>query len=184
MLLKKNIKLHYGSNRGLYNFIKYKVFYRLGQYAQCKKIDWARVNRIVFLCHGNICRSSLAEYYARQLGANTISCGLACRGNDPADKRAIAFAADLGLDLTVHKTTNIKDVVFNHDDLLVAMEPAHLDGIKKHNAQKAQVTLAGLWSNNNKSAYIHDPYSAIDEHFSICGNKILGAVRGLVEQLR
>jgi protein-tyrosine phosphatase len=160
------------------------VLYCLGRYTQCKKIDWARVNRIVFLCHGNICRSSLAEYYARNLGANTVSCGLACRGNDPADKRAINFAADIGLDLTVHTTTNIKDVVFSGDDLLVAMEPAHLDGIKKHNTQGAQITLAGLWGDNNKSAYIHDPYSAIDEHFLICGNNILCAVRGLVEQLR
>lgn len=183
MLLTNYIKKQYGSKRGLYNSSKYKVLYHLGRYKQFTKIDWARVDRIVFLCHGNICRSSLAEYYARHLGANTVSCGLACRGGDPADRRAIKFAADRGLDMTGHRTTNIKDMVFSSSDLLVVMEPSHLEGIKAHNITGAQVTLAGLWGCNNKSAYIHDPYSAVDEHFLCCGKNIICAVKGIVGTL-
>jgi protein-tyrosine phosphatase len=177
------IKNNYGSKRGLLNAFKYQCMYYLGFYKKQQNIDWTKVNRLVFLCHGNICRSPLGEYYAKSLGAVTCSCGLACQNGFDADPRAIEYGQRKGLDMSCHKTTNISQMDFSQHDLIIAMDPMHIRELEKIDTCLAQSTLAGLWL-KRPQPYIHDPFSVNSKYFSYCESLVISATGGIVELSR
>ena len=177
------VKNNYGSKRGLLNTLKYRCLYRIGFYKAQSNIDWSKVNRLVFLCHGNICRSPLGEHCAKKLGENAVSCGLKCGSDFDADPRAIRYGSALGLGMSSHKTSNIGDVELHNDDLIVAMEPKHLKALSQRNVSQAQITLAGLWL-NRPNPYIHDPFSVNEQYFSICENLVVAATGVIVERTK
>ena len=151
----------------------------LGRYSRYRAIRWDNVRRLVFICKGNICRSPLAAAYAAHEGMAVDSCGTDCEENRPADRRAIEYAAGIGLDLTRHATRNFRSLQPRETDLLVGMEPAHLTALGGRTGD-AQISLAGLWLPRPRP-YIHDPYSANPEYFRRCEDTVVAAVRGLLE---
>jgi protein-tyrosine phosphatase len=139
-------------------------------------MDWSRVDRLVFICHGNICRSPLAEYVARAAGATAESYGLACGDQFPADPRAVQFGATLGLDMHAHRSRNISGYTPRSGDLLVVMEPIHLPQTLASSGGIAQVTLAGLWL-ARRHPYIHDPFTSNADFFTRCEVQVRDAAQ-------
>lgn len=170
---------NFGSKRGLVNYVWFKTLTIIGRFAKYSEVDWSRVERFVFVCHGNICRSSLAEGVARSLGANAISLGIACREGAQADPRAIAFANSIGVDLSPHRTQSLQSVHITPGDLIVVMEPDHIQHFDTLIKNDVQLTLAGLW-NANACAYIHDPYCSSGTFFSRCEHRVATASQALV----
>jgi len=182
--LSEKIKNHYGSKRGLLRYARHDFFRMLGVYRSLKKIDFTQVKRLVFVCHGNICRSPLAEAAARKYHVPSISFGLDTHGNDPADPRAIAWASANGYDLSQHKTTRVDQYQPRTGDLLVGMEPKHIHALRQRFAQApVQITMAGLWLDTS-IAYIHDPYNTNSRYFDRCEQLVVGAVFQLKKQLK
>ena len=179
--ISKWVKDNYGSKRGLLNYVKFQTLYHLGGYKKYRIVEWNRVERLIFVCHGNICRSPLGECYAKSLGANTDSCGLDCQNDFPADPRAIAYAKNRSLDLSGHLTTHITKMSFTERDLIIAMEPKHLDWLKRANTGAAQITLAGFWL-PKAIAYIHDPFSTNDVYFSKCEGIVMKTTESILER--
>jgi protein-tyrosine phosphatase len=182
-LIRSHINDHYGSKRGLLKHFSFAAHGLLGRFRRYKKIDWSRVDRIIFICQGNICRSPLAEYVARAEGANTESFGLDCGDQYPADPRAIRFGSTLGLDLEAHRSRNIAVYQPLPGDLLIVMEPMHLPGTIASSRDIAQVTLAGLWLRTPRP-YIHDPYSSGDTFFARCETFVSEAARRIAQNAR
>jgi protein-tyrosine-phosphatase len=88
-----------------------------------------RARRILFVCHGNIMRSALAEGLVRRelaaLGASTIavrSAGLHAIPDSPADPRMVHAAARVGLDLVSHRATLISESLMADSDLVFVMD--------------------------------------------------------------
>ncbi|MEO5588651.1 MAG: hypothetical protein ABIS03_03615, partial [Gemmatimonadaceae bacterium] len=84
----------------------------------------------VFLCHGNICRSPFAAVLFQQIlppfVANQVavsSAGFIGPGR-PTPNLGIASAAQLGVDLSGHRSGTIEIDTLNQADLIVVMEPA------------------------------------------------------------
>lgn len=179
MFLSHYIKNKFGSKRGLLNAIACSIKSALGCYKKYQQVNLNNSTRFVFICSGNICRSPLAEYVAKQQGAQAISFGLHTRGGDPADKRAIDFAATQGIDLTLHITQNISHYTPQPNDLLVGMEPKHAEELEALFGNSVPITLAGLWL-NKKQAYIHDPYNANIHFFNGCEQQVVTAIKQLV----
>ncbi len=165
---------NFGSKRGFLNYARFKTLTKLGRFAKYSEVDWSRVERLVFVCHGNICRSSLAEGVAKAVGANTISLGIACRNGAEADPRAIAYANTIDIDLSQHRTQSLQKVKIVPGDLIVVMEPDHLRHFDCYVVNGAQLTLAGLWD-SKVCAYIHDPYSCNDAFFAKCESRVAAA---------
>lgn len=183
-LIRNYINDNYGSRRGLLNLAKCNALWHSNAYRHLQAIDWKRVQRVIFICQGNICRSPLAEIAGRRHFPAVESFGLSCNSGAPADPRAIRFAAEMGLDLTAHRSRNIAELNMTQQDLLVGMEPHHLVGLKAAGVSTpGQITLAGLWL-RSPSPYIHDPYSANEKFFWRCEAKVVSAVGGLFETLR
>lgn len=137
------------------------------------------VRRLVFVCHGNICRSAFAEAVAKQLGFETASFGLSTTTGKPAHPPVAAISAERGFALEHHRTTDIIDYVPRQGDYLLAMEVRHLRKLA------ADERLCGL-PRGLLGAYatwpiphIHDPYMLSDRYFRVCLSRIENAVAGL-----
>lgn len=175
--LDKVIADRFGGRRGLASYCLGQLVWYCGGFRRRRRIDWARVDRLVFICAGNICRSPLGEAVAREAGFNTASFGLSCTTGVDADPRAQAFAAANGLDLVPHRAQLIDDFAFAAGDLLIGMEPAHLRRLPPSLAAHQQ-TLLGLWD-RRPFVHLHDPYSASPAYFERCEQAVVRCTRAL-----
>ena len=165
------VKNNYGSKKGLLYTTYYKILGFLGVYNKYTQVNMLHIDRIVFICKGNICRSAYAETVARRVGLNAISCGINAIESAPANEKAISIAKIKGYDLTTHKTTPILNVKFNSTDLLVVMEPSQISAVSKIITGSPTITLLGLWA-QNKIPYIYDPYNTSITYFNKCFDQI------------
>lgn len=168
----------FGSRKGLLLFCYHWLFALAGRYSEFAAVNPKGDQRLVFVCSGNICRSPLAEIYARSLGKEASSCGLNCGDGFPADHRARAFARNQGLSLEDHKTVNVKDFEFKETDLIVVMEPSHITQFVEKTSKSYQVVLAGSYC-QRPNPYIHDPFNTCEEFFAHCELRVMEAVRGI-----
>lgn len=72
---------------------------------------------------------------------------------------------------------------FTESDVIIAMEPKHLDWLKHADTGAAQITLAGYWL-PKPIAYIHDPFSTNEVYFSKCEDTVIEATHGIVERFQ
>jgi protein-tyrosine phosphatase len=170
----------YGSKKGLLRLVRSRVIQTVGGYNYLFNIDFDRVERLVFVCKGNICRSAYADAYARCKGVLSTSCGIEAVAGLPANLRAITLGKARGVTLDEHLTQHLDAQHFTPADLLLGMEPAHVKPMQQA-AHGAQISLLGLWGKQPR-AYLHDPYSAPDDYFRVCLDLIECSVDALVGQ--
>jgi protein-tyrosine phosphatase len=185
--MERAIRDRFGSKRGLVNLMRARLGDALGAFRAQREIDFEQVRRLVFVCSGNICRSPFGAEYARSRGLESDSCGLHTRGGDPADPRAIAFAADRGIDLSAHRTKNIRDYRPEPGDLLLAMEPGQLRELQAHARERqwpdrVQLSILPLFK-RLPSPYLHDPYSASPAFFEHCQWQVMESVDGILQRM-
>jgi protein-tyrosine phosphatase len=161
----------YGSRRGFTQTLWHRMRFLAGDYRCYRQVEWESVERLVFVCKGNICRSAYAVAVARSLGVESISCGIHTGNGNPANKDAIRAAALKGVDLTGHRTTPIQSLVFSKNDLLLAMEPWQVEYIGRELGEECVCSLLGLWG-NPVYPHIQDPYGASSAYFNNCFNYI------------
>lgn len=180
-MIKDFVYNRFGSKRGLLNYSKYYLHQCFGGYSHYRNVHWDRVGKVIFICKGNICRSPWGEGYARFLGMSTESYGTDCADGCAADPRAIAYAKEMGVDLSDHRSRHIRTMAPQESDLLVVMEPEHLDFVARFDGV-AQITLAGLWLPRPRP-YIHDPYSMRLDYFHHCEALIAQSVNRMRDNL-
>ena len=139
------------------------------------------VQRLVFVCHGNICRSAFADVVARSAGLQVTSFGLSTSADAPAHPSAVAAARQLGHDLSAHRTTRVEDYQPRPGDLLLAMETRHLRRIEQ-DARLVDLprSLLGLWA-APVMPHIHDPYKLDRAYMNACLRRIESTVPALVK---
>ncbi len=176
----------YGGKKAFLQHSYFSVKTMLGGYATYRHIHWQIISRVIFVCHGNICRSPYAEFKYRELGGHTISAGLKAKAGNPANSCAQVTARSRGIQLATHRSQNIQEVSLHSGDLLVAFEPAHANALYnqyfKENA--IQVTLLGLWSPQPWSVYFHDPYGLSNAYFEQCFHRIDLALARMCSQFQ
>lgn len=174
------IAQRFRSRRALGRMIVAWLKYQTGFFSSFSRVNWERVERIIFACQGNICRSPYAEHKARSLGLTAISCGLTANGTASADQKAVRVALERSIDLTNHVSCNLVDVSFSDTDLILVMQPEHvqlLDNVAMQSG--AQVALLGLVGRGSRP-YITDPYGADLIFFRKCFDWIDEAVGNTV----
>ena len=158
----------------------------LGPYRRYGLVNWQQVERLVFVCQGNICRSPFAQFAAesKYSGLPVASFGLATTTGCPADSMAIDVAADYGLDLDSHRATDLTDFELLHGDLLLVMEDRHIGPLKAQCLdEKFQICLLGLWC-RPRFALLYDPHCHSREYFAACFDRIDRAVTNLLREYR
>lgn len=169
--MKDKLAGRYGSRSGFVRTYWHRMYYLLGHYQHYQQIDWKSVQRLVFVCKGNVCRSAYAEAVARELKIESISCGIDTSIGAPANADAMRAAARKGFDLGNHKTTPIKSLTFRENDILIAMEPRQAQYLNQEFGDKNRCSLLGLWG-QPVTPHIQDPFGASEEYFDNCFNYI------------
>ncbi len=180
--LNNKFSANYGSFRGYLQTIFYRLYYYLGIYRNYRDIEWAEVERLVFVCKGNICRSAFAEAVAQSLDLKTASCGLYTVDGKEANKDAVFCAARKNYDLSKHKTTSVESLLVKKGDLFIAMEPWQIKGVEERIGKASMRTLAGLWT-VPKLPHIVDPYEKDAAYFETCFNHIEKSVHEIAKNL-
>lgn len=167
-------------SRGIVRRLAAKIHLASGGFNALKDIDAARVDRFVFVCVGNVCRSPYAEAAAQSQGVSATSCGVDVSRSTPAELMAVEAASLRGMDLSAHRSRSIYEVQLDSADCLVVMAPAHLAAVQAvAAASSCQVTLLGLWC-NPVIVEIPDPYGKPLEEFRKCYDEIDRALTGLL----
>jgi len=170
----------YGSRRGLLSSLQHRIWLFTGRYQEYRHINWNEVDRLVFVCKGNICRSPYAEVVARAKGLSSISCGTDVRRIAPTDDNAVHAGLKRGVELRDHMSRNLDSLEINENDLLVVMEPSQAEIIKAKFGDKVACTLLGLWR-QPQLPYLHDPYGKSPEYFDLCFRLIEESVEGIAQ---
>jgi protein-tyrosine phosphatase len=179
--IKLPIFARYGGKRGFIQHCLHMIKLISGGFSQYRHLDFSRVDRLVFVCKGNICRSPYAEASARANNRRLqiASFGLHAVPKQPANEQAVRIAGRRGIELNEHRTRRVTDLSIRRSDLLIAMEPAQAQALEAHvHACGAQITLLGLWAGDIMPS-ISDPYGHDDAIFEQCFDTIDTAIRAL-----
>ncbi len=169
------IDARFGTARGLVRLTLAYGEAALGL-ASIRAPDAAEVRRLVFVCHGNICRSAFADAAAAEAGLATASFGLSAAHGTSAHPPVVALAGEMGIDLNRHRATAREAYQPQPGDLLLAMETRQLRRIAA-DARLAHLprTLLGLYT-RPVTPHLHDPYRLSDPYTRLCLRRIASAI--------
>lgn len=148
------------------------------------------INKIVFVCKGNICRSAFAEYLMRtEMNGRAIqveSCGLSVQKGTPAPPEAKKAAKRFGLDMEGHLSKGFDQCRFDDADLILAMEfhqYRKLVALFPH--LKGKIKLLREFSSfpSNLLCNIDDPYGHTENRFLNCFSLIHESIVNLNRKL-
>jgi protein-tyrosine phosphatase len=138
--------------------------------------DPASIQRLVFVCHGNICRSAFAAVLARQAGMEVASFGLSTASDKPAHPPLCAVAAGMGHDLSGHRSVRVQEFTPQSGDLLLGMETRHLRRLAVLPPFSVLPrTLLGLYT-RPRTPHLHDPYQLGEGYTRHCLQRIETAI--------
>jgi protein-tyrosine phosphatase len=139
-----------------------------GYYQRFRQIRWREVERLVFVCKGNICRSAYCEARARSLGLNAISRGLEAGAQGATPPAVLAAASSRGMDLSGHRPALFRVDELAKGDLVIVMEPEQATRAEQAMAPgAAQITLLGLWHPQPRPR-IQDPFGMPRTYIENC----------------
>lgn len=151
------------------------------------------IKKVLFVCHGNIMRSAMAEAYFRKLAASatttapleTFSAGVFATPGRAGDSRARQVAASMGVSLEKHiaRALSVEDVT--RADLVCLMDSVNETVcISRHPAAESKVVLLGAFGRGaGESLDITDPFLGNSQTVRACFQRVARAVDALYAEL-
>ena len=181
--VRRLVDTNYGTFRGLVRVLLGQAEVVTGRLNRHLRPDPVQIERLVFVCLGNINRSAFGEWVARKHGAKVCSIGLSTTTGAPAFHIAVDTAVRFGIDLSDHVATNLTDYQFQPGDLLLVMEVRHAKQLVAHGIPENAIALLGNWASPHR-VHIHDPHTLSAAYFRTCFTLIKSAVDNLTADLR
>jgi protein-tyrosine-phosphatase len=145
---------------------------------------------VMFLCHGNICRSPYAAEAFREALPDHVRCGIQIQsagfiGPDrQPPEEAVRTAAARGIDLIAHRSALVSTEQVASADLILVMDRAQLRAIRRQSHAGASVIILGdLDPHPIRTRVIADPYGQADDVFAASYARIDRCVGVLVKSL-
>jgi protein-tyrosine-phosphatase len=168
-----------------------RIARRLGLIRDRSRRVSADVGTIVFVCHGNIIRSPMAEALLRKLVGEAShvavnSAGLFAKAGKLADPRARAAAANFAISLEEHRAKPLTSELVEQADLILVMDFYNEAVLLSRFPQARRKTfLLGAFPSlqSSNSLEINDPYDGELADVQICFKTLYGHIRGLAALL-
>lgn len=154
------------------------------------------MQRVLFVCLGNICRSPLAKWiFLHEAGRADMlthveadSCGLgSLHEGEGADPRSVRVALQRGVPVE-HTARQIRpEQDFARFDLLIAMDRANVSGLRRLGAPDERVRLMRSFDPSHAGREppdVPDPYTGTPRDFERVFDMLVPACAGLIEHLR
>ena len=148
------------------------------------------IARILFICHGNICRSPMAEFVMKKLAADA---GLAARfhiesaatsreelGN-PVYPPARRKLAEHGIFCTGHAARQMTRADYEKNDLLIGMDQENLRNMQRICGGDPEGKLSLLMDHTSRPGSVADPWYTGD--FEATWHDVEEGCRGLLAEL-
>lgn len=128
-----------------------------------------QANSVLFVCLGNICRSPLAEHYARHVLPATVevrSSGLYPRSNRPSPATAIEAARELGIDLSNHRADVLTEETVARSDVIFSFdESVHQEIRRRFPSARYKLHRFALLADDGGAVEIPDPFGGSLDQF-------------------
>jgi protein-tyrosine-phosphatase/predicted ATP-grasp superfamily ATP-dependent carboligase len=137
--------------------------------------------RLLFVCHGNICRSPLAMHLARRRlkGVDVMSAGFHDTEGRPSPANVCRAAVASGLDLTTHASRRLTAVDLAGSDLVLCMDIENLQALRREFPEALErSTLMGFFATPPRPE-IADPYALSDSETEEVLALIASGIEGL-----
>jgi protein-tyrosine phosphatase len=163
-----------------------------GVAATTPRAGYASARSVLFVCHGNIMRSPMAEALLKRrlassnAGVSICSAGLHAEGGRPADARVQVVARSYGVSLEHHRAERVTDAHIGRADLILLMDvlnEAELLGRYPH-ARPKTLRLGSWLGDGRRDREIFDPYDGDDTDIHRCCELIQSAVDNLAAEFR
>jgi protein-tyrosine phosphatase len=141
---------------------------------------------VLFLCHGNVCRSPFAAaVLARAVASLSDRIGVASAGfigpTRPPPTEAVASASRFGIDLTQHRSQLITPEAIRTADLVVVMSATQAQNvIRSYSVRQPPLVLGDLDPDSIDTRTIVDPWGGPPELFDASYARIERCVGELV----
>jgi len=157
-----------------------------------KYMNYKEINKVLFVCMGNICRSPSAEAVfrhkanAKGLSVEIDSAGtIGAHAREKPDHRAIKMGAERGYSFDGIKARKVTEQDFEDFDLILAMDSANLNDLQKvaprHLQSKAMLFLD--FSHNHVEEEVPDPYYGGANGFRFVLDLVEDASDGLLAKM-
>ena len=116
-----------------------------------------RIQNILVICIGNICRSPMAEYMLKQAYSNRLvhSAGISGLTGHPADEKAKKCMQQLGINISAHVARKLNAELIRQADLILVMSQNQQKYIEQQwPFAKGKTFRFGHWRGRN----IPDPF--------------------------
>ena len=136
---------------------------------------------LIFVCSGNICRSSMAEGLARHIWAERFgaagdlkisSAGIAAWPGDPATPEAVFALRAKGIDIDAHRARQLTAEIADNAGLILVMTKQHKEHIIKNFPKSAgKVFLLAEFAGKGEKD-VDDPYGGPLKTYQRCAERI------------
>ena len=149
------------------------------------------MKKILFVCHGNICRSPMAEYVMKamvaeagrsaefEIASAATSTEETGNGVYPPVRRLLEAA---GIDCSAHHARQMTLADYRHYDLIVAMDTQNLTNIRRIIGQDTDGKVCRLLDFTPTPGDIADPWYTRD--FDLTWRQVHAGCRGLLERVK
>ena len=145
---------------------------------------------ILFVCTGNTCRSPMAEVIAREALAKrgwqhveVDSAGTSAAWDVPASPGALQAVAEIGLDLSTHRSQPLTAKLVAEADIILAMTVNHVEAVEALGEGTKVALISEFMDGPEAGEPIDDPVAGPLEEYVVARDRIARAVDGLLNRL-
>ncbi|MBO8137822.1 MAG: low molecular weight protein arginine phosphatase [Desulfotomaculum sp.] len=146
--------------------------------------------KILFVCTGNTCRSSMAEGLAKALlaekGINedieVISAGTCAFPGSPAAEQAVQALEERGIDIKSHRAAVLDEELIKSADLILTMTSSHKQQVLQISSEAGEKTYT-LADYAGEGGDIPDPIGQPLEVYKSCADRLEKLIEKALDKL-